>query len=352
VAEHGEGHDTRCRCGTHRGAPTDLSTCPHCGAICPWNPASEGDLWTAWCQQHPAVAGSVHALAYLQLGWAVFPVWPCTPGSPGTCTCPAADTCGSPGKHPMTRRGLHDASRDVTQVATWWGRYPHANVGIPAGDNGLAVIDIDPRHGGARSWADITAKFAASGAPIPATVSATTGGGGRHYLFAAPEGGIKSAANAFGHEQPGVDTRGRGGYIVVAPSRHASGGTYLWDQPPPWPQTLAPWPTLLDKLLNADNARPVKERVTSRGDTTNYANTALERECDTVAHCPAGGRNNTLNESAFNLGTLVGAGQLDRERAHAALLVAALTAGLGRREAEATIRSGLDNGTRKPRAAR
>ena len=80
-----------------------------------------------------------------------------------------------------------------------------------------------------------------------------------------------------------------------------------------------------------------------------YALAALDGEAQRVAAAPEGTRNATLNAGAFALGQLVGAGALDRGESERALLAAALAVGLGEREAERTVRSGLDAGEREPR---
>jgi hypothetical protein len=50
----------------------------------------------------------------------------------------------APGKHPLTRHGLHDATADPGVIRRWWTRWPQANVGIRTGAaSGLLVIDID-----------------------------------------------------------------------------------------------------------------------------------------------------------------------------------------------------------------
>ncbi len=54
---------------------------------------------------------------------------------------------------------------------------------------------------------------------------AITGSGGRHYIFKH----LANLAEAPLTFWPGIDTRGDGGYIVVAPSNHASGQDYFWD---------------------------------------------------------------------------------------------------------------------------
>ena len=56
------------------------------------------------------------------------------------------------------------------------------------------------------------------------TLEQITGSGGRHYFYQAPENHIiHTGANTLGS---GIDTRGEGGFVVVAPSIHKSGGTY------------------------------------------------------------------------------------------------------------------------------
>jgi hypothetical protein len=56
-------------------------------------------------------------------------------------------------------------------------------------------------------------------------VTARSGGGGRHYFFRYPECGIKNSESKIA---PGIDTRGMGGYVLLPPSNHKSGGVYTW----------------------------------------------------------------------------------------------------------------------------
>jgi hypothetical protein len=80
-----------------------------------------------------------------------------------------------------------------------------------------------------------------------------------------------------------------------------------------------------------------------------YAHAALEAEVAAVASAGKGGRNDQVNRSAFNLGTLIGAAVLGEAEVEAALLAAALACGLSASEAKATIRSGLSKGKDHPR---
>ena len=60
---------------------------------------------------------------------------------------------------------------------------------------------------------------------LPNTVTAVTGGGGRHYIFKYPQGRSIPNKTKFA---PGLDTRSNGGLIVVSPSAHISGNRYEW----------------------------------------------------------------------------------------------------------------------------
>ncbi len=154
------------------------------------------------------------------LGWKIFPLH--TPDGRGGCSCRKSD-CQNIGKHPRTPRGLKDATNDPEQVGAWWLKYPDANIGIATGDaSGFLALDVDPRHGG---WEGLQSLFERIGEPFPATVEAITGSDGRHFLFRMPDADIRNSAGKLGK---GLDVRANGGYIVAAPSLHASGKRYRW----------------------------------------------------------------------------------------------------------------------------
>lgn len=86
-----------------------------------------------------------------------------------------------------------------------------SNIGIATGE-GLAVLDIDPQHGGkVPSWA-------------PETLTARTPSGGAH-LYYQVDGAVQNSAGVLA---PGVDVRGDGGMVLAPPS---------WIQDPPGPTT-------------------------------------------------------------------------------------------------------------------
>jgi hypothetical protein len=152
------------------------------------------------------------ALIYAGEGFSIIPLH--FLNHAGACTCGKTD-CPSPGKHPLTRHGLRDASNDPDQIEKWWDQFPHANIGVCTGaaSNGLVVIDFDPRHGGSED-----------GLNLPETLKSNTGNG--HHLWFVTEDQIRNSAGKLGQ---GIDVRGTGGYIVAPPSKHVSGRTYTFD---------------------------------------------------------------------------------------------------------------------------
>ncbi|TMA99923.1 MAG: bifunctional DNA primase/polymerase [Deltaproteobacteria bacterium] len=76
------------------------------------------------------------------------------------------------------------------------------NVAIVTGSaSGFWVLDVDPEKGGeASSLAQLVAAYG----PLPTTVEAITGGGGRHLLFKHPGERIPNGLNRFG---PGIERK-------------------------------------------------------------------------------------------------------------------------------------------------
>jgi hypothetical protein len=108
------------------------------------------------------------------------------------------------------------------EIGEWFERWPEANIGIVTGAvSGLVVIDIDSQHEGEESLRQLEVEHG----PLPHTVEAITGGGGRHFYFAHAGGLVRNRTGL----ASGVDLRGDGGYVVAPPSVHPSGGTYAWE---------------------------------------------------------------------------------------------------------------------------
>lgn len=283
------------------------------------------------------------ALAYAARGWAVFPCH--SPARSSRCSCGRRD-CASPAKHPRLVRGLKAASTEAAQIERWWRRWPRANVAVRTGAaSGLVVIDVDPRHGGEGSLEALVAEHG----DTPGAGLVATGGGGWHLYLAHPGGGVRNDAGR--RLGPGLDIRGDGGYVLAPPSRHASGATYEWLWQPP--ELVAPPKWLAQRMVEPapEQARQLRSPVLPPDVHDDaWATAALRGEAAAVAATVEGCRNNRLNLAAFRLGQVVGGGHLDQDRVTSALRAAATTAGLGQREAERTIASGLTAGTHRPRS--
>lgn len=182
-----------------------------------------------------------YALFYAaEKGWAVFPLKP----HDKKPLFPAAHEKGNPCKGECGRvgHGFHDAVTDTTIITEWWSKNPNAGIGIATGTrSGFFVLDVDPVHRGD----DTLKKHIEKYGQLPKTVTALTGSGGRHYLFAMPNMDIRNSAGRLGE---GLDTRGNGGYIASAPTIHPSGNPYKWLEPPSR-TVLAEAPEWLLKML-------------------------------------------------------------------------------------------------------
>ncbi|MCU1612774.1 MAG: primase [Frankiales bacterium] len=253
-----------------------------------------------------------HAAAYARAGLRVLPLnWPTSAG----CSCGHAD-CPSPGKHPLTRSGKDDASTDIRKIAAWWTCWPEANIGLRPAD-GVVVLDVDPRAGGAKRLAEL---LAACGVELPPTQTANTGGGGIHAWYQCP-------APYRGHLCEGVDIKSSTGYVVAPPSMHASGRRYSWATQ----AEISVAPNWLRKLVR----RPA---VAPPPDGTKIAGSGTDGLVRTVASATEGGRNKALHWAACRA-TERGAPVvlLDQLRA------AARSIGLSEQEIERTIRSALNS---------
>ena len=171
-----------------------------------------------------------HALRYASQGLPVFPVWPALEFKPGrfVCGCPSGLRCRHPAKHPLgslARNGRNDATIDEAKIRDWWTVWPNANISIATG-NGLVVVDIDPRHGGDVTLAELEAKHG----KLPQSWRVKTGGNGTHIYFRAPADIIIKDDSSGRMLGKGIDIKGQTGSAVAPPSNHESGGIYKWDK--------------------------------------------------------------------------------------------------------------------------
>jgi hypothetical protein len=276
------------------------------------------------------------AIGYAAAGIAVLPMH--TPGADGACGCRAGAACGSPGKHPRVRRGLHDASRQPQDSRAWWSQWPNANIGLVTGTV-LDVCDIDT-NSGLHVVLDLLDVIRPPG-PLIRT------GSGWHLWYAAD--GLPSRVAI----APGVDWRGRGGLVVAPPSLHHTGTRYTFQQPWQHPD-LPVCPPQLRSLVLPAPPPPVSTRPAPIADLDRYVRAALAGEVERVRRAPrpvisGGGRNDALNRAAFRLGQLAAHTPMDEMGVRRELTEAALSAGLGRAEVQRTLSSGWRAGLRHPR---
>jgi len=169
------------------------------------------------------------ALSYAARGWPVFPLKP-----RGKLPVISKDRGGN---------GFKDATTDPATIEGWWAEYPNANIGIPTGSGTFTVIDVDGPEG-EKSLATLEEQLG----KLPPTLEQKSGrpDGGRHLLFMGFD--LKSKADSLG---PKLDTKGKGGYLVMTPSVHATGTVYAWQNGGPDQTPLSPMPAWVPDLINA-----------------------------------------------------------------------------------------------------
>lgn len=281
------------------------------------------------------------ALGYAARGWRVFPLHGIVNG---LCTC-GRKACSSPGKHPLVRRGLNEATADATVIKDWWSNWRSANIGLATGvESGIVVIDVD-----LPTALDSLAGLIKAG--TPRTLTDLTGGGGVHLFFGSDDAELGNSAGrlpGMDGDLPGLDLRANGGCVVVPPSTHASGVTYEWLGTA---VPIAPAPSWLKQPRREFVVPEDVAPADFEGDGTPYGLAVLRDELDRLRASQVGTRNHHLNRSAFALAQLVAGGELLEGVARAALLQSALAIGLDEPEARQTIASALRAGFRQPRVA-
>jgi hypothetical protein len=229
----------------------------------------------------------------------------------------------------QTKFGPNRASLET--VLQW---ADEGNVGILTGHQ-FVVIDLDP------------------GAPsldLPDTVTAITKRGGLHLYYTPPEDPtlIKNWVGKLGKH---VDIRTIGGQVV---SVGCPGYRWQTDHgPAQGPMSSFPIEQVRELLASP----PIAPSLTAPRPATSgkpYAAAALEKEVERLRAASEGTRNNILNEAAFNLGQLVGGGELNEADVVLSLRDTARS-WIGNHctqsEIDQTIRSGITAGKQKPRRA-
>ena len=142
------------------------------------------------------------ALAYANAGLSVLPLTPRD-------------------KTPLLDDWPHKATTDGPTISKWWTRWPNANIGLHVEKSGLAVLDVDPRNGGADSLRELKRE---RGEGWISHLKVNTGGGGFHFIY------THSGKASFPAQLArGIDLKTGTSYIVAPPSVHPSGKVYAFD---------------------------------------------------------------------------------------------------------------------------
>jgi hypothetical protein len=167
-------------------------------------------------------------------------------------------------KKPLTKNGFKDATTDPATIQRWWRKNSTALIGIPMGwASGFFCVDLDrkpPPPGeqmkdGVKTWAEWEAEHGKT-----ETLSAETPSGGQHRIFKYREGVRNIGLDKLG---PGIEIKGEGGYIIVAPSRIPGyrSENYRWLNDAP----IAEAPDWLLEKIFAERAPERKPRATVLG---------------------------------------------------------------------------------------
>ena len=158
------------------------------------------------------------ALTYVRAGFKIFP---CLPNS----------------KVPACDHGFHDATDNEDQINDWWTTNPNYNVAFSPQTMGFGIVDIDSPE------AEEFYGQLHDGAESSPTWMVRTPRGGLHVYY---EGELPTSV---GRLFPGqkIDTRGRGSYALLPPSRTTDGvyQTYIEADVEPLPEWLAPYLTAM-----------------------------------------------------------------------------------------------------------
>jgi hypothetical protein len=234
-------------------------------------------------------------------------------------------------KVPLIARGYYGASVEAIDLARWWRKWPDALFALRTGlPGGIAVLDLDPRHG-----ADLTL------ADRYTTRKHRTRSGGLHLIFQHRRG-LRSSVSKIG---PGIDVRGAPGCVVWWP---------LYDCEVVCEGPIAEWP---EELLPAVQERERgSHHLTSRmwgtpfplsTSATRHPPARVRSLLNCVETAAEGSRNETLFVTACTFFEMVGEGVMSILIARRLLTGSGRLCGLPRDEIAATIEKGFAHVARK-----
>ena len=237
------------------------------------------------------------------------------------------------------------ATHDLDVLARWHREFGASNWRVVMQGSEIWALDVDrpgaDHAGDGFAW---MAKRVGKHGALPIGPRTRSGGGGAALVFRDAGHPI---CRRTGWPVPGLDPRHGRLTITVPPSIHIR-----TRQPYRWERGRAPWecplPTAPDWLLAAMKPPPERPVPPVRAFAASEIATRAYEGAVGRVEAASGGRNDTLNRSAFTLGRWIAAGHLSEDDCAAALYRAARAIGLDHAEARDTIRSGLRSGRRKP----
>jgi hypothetical protein len=131
-----------------------------------------------------------HAIEFAIYNWPIIPLNGKLPAIPNPHAKGSRERLECHGECGHHGHGVHDATTDVTTIASWWGgQYSGCNIGGRVPDS-MFVLDVDPRNGGLESLAEMRAKHGS----LPETLMTLSGrgDGGCHRFYRRPPGRLSS----------------------------------------------------------------------------------------------------------------------------------------------------------------
>ncbi len=293
-----------------------------------------------WGPNRSSVLPAAHW--YAEQGTAVFPLGPAKRPLARCAACRPAGACAGRDKCRCgvdTCHGFYAATLDHAALDRWWGRHPDWQIGLRTGQaSDLVALDVDLDKGGL----DSLIVLQRAGLDIRGTAVQLSGSGmSFHLLYRHPGGLVPNSAGRLGD---GLDVRGDGGYVVGAPSKHPDTGVRYQllgelTQLPLWQ------PPSLGGRVAARASTPMqqgKRSFDSRG-TGRLTSRRLKALVDRVGSAQPGRRRETLFWASCRLGGCA-ATRATGTAAAELLLEAAVSAGMTKQKAFATLLDGLRQG--------
>lgn len=182
-----------------------------------------------------------HAIKYTKIGLSVIPLGPITKGIDNKKII----------KYPLPWKKYQSVIATKDEI-TGWSNFD--NLGIVTGKiSGVLVLDAD-------TYKPTFDKDLFSSIAIPITPMQETASGGKQYFFKLPKDKVIKNDVCIGHKSSGIDIRGDGGMVIVAPTI-TSYGEYNWIVSPEDEPFADIPPNLMTLLSGHFSQEPSRKRL-------------------------------------------------------------------------------------------